>query len=74
MMLFGRYVASLVLLVCTLVHIFQQNVMGAAFTGAASLFLLWTTFRLWRRLRVERMEAKAARDAALQPATGEGVS
>jgi hypothetical protein len=61
LMLFGRYIASLVLLVSTLVHIFQRNVVGAAFAGTASLLLLWTTVRLWRRLRDERMAAKAAR-------------
>jgi hypothetical protein len=73
LMLFGRYIASLILLVFTLIHILQQNVGGAVFTGLASLFLLWTTFLLWRRLRNERMAAKAARDAASQHASRETI-
>jgi hypothetical protein len=71
--LLGRYLASLVLLVATLVHIFQGNVVGAAFAGIASLVLLWTTFLLWRRLRAERMAAKAARDTASRCSAGDGI-
>jgi len=73
LILFGRYLASLVLIVATLIHLFQQNYVGAAIAGSASLFLMWATVRLWRRLRDERIAARAAREAAYRRASEEAL-
>jgi len=47
---------------------------GAAVAGSASLFLMWATVRLWRRLRDERLAARAAREAEHRRATEEATA
>lgn len=60
--LVGRFVASFVLMVLTIMLIMKQSYGPAVICGTVSLFMQVATTRMWRRLREEREAKKAARD------------
>lgn len=67
-MLFGRYMASLILMLMTIVFIIHPDPTRRVFAvpfGCVSLLLQFATIRLWRRLRDERLLAKEARAETL---------
>lgn len=63
----GRFFGSIILSFFALLCLVKHEYGALVGTAAGSLFLQWMTVRQWRRLRDERIAAKAARGAQTGP-------